>query len=181
MNPITVRPLVIAVAVAAFLGALAGGAGAWYLQTQRWTIVVSGRDKDLEHLRRTQAEEIAAINRAAAAAVVTAQQRAAQLQRDAALIDETHTRKLADALAQNDDMRRRLERGERVRIAGACAPADAVPGSAAAAGAAGVGYGTVELSPAAGRAAADLRASLIKDQNKVETLQRYIRDVCLVR
>lgn len=85
-----------------------------------------------------------------------------------AAIDIKYTKELADAKSENDDLRRKLDRGGRVLVKTNCPAPNASPGS--------LGYaGTVELSSIAGRNVLDIRAGIISDQTKIKYLQDYIR------
>ncbi|HBP7618995.1 TPA: lysis protein [Escherichia coli] len=97
-------------------------------------------------------------------------------QRDADALDAKYTKELADAKAENDALRRKLDNGGRVLVKGKCP----VPSSAETSGASGMGNdATVELSPVAGRNVLDIRDGIIRDQTALRTLQEYIRTQCL--
>lgn len=93
-------------------------------------------------------------------------------QRELAALDAKYTKELADARTENDDLRRRLSAGGRVRVEGRCpsVSVDATTGS--------VGDGaTVELAAGAGQNVLDIRAGIISDQAKLKYLQDYIRQL----
>ncbi|ENH0675907.1 lysis protein [Escherichia coli] len=93
-------------------------------------------------------------------------------QRELAVLDAKYTKELADARAENDDLRRKLSAGGRVRVEGRCPPASGHATTG------GVGDGaTVELSSAAGQNILDIRAGIISDQAKLKYLQNYIRQL----
>ncbi|HDP6634905.1 TPA: lysis protein [Escherichia coli] len=97
-------------------------------------------------------------------------------QRDVSALDAKYTKELADAKAENDALRRKLDNGGRVLIKGKCP----VPSSAETSSASGMGNdATVELSPVAGRNVLDIRDGIIRDQTALRTLQEYIRTQCL--
>ena len=97
-------------------------------------------------------------------------------QRDVAALDAKYTKELADAKAENDALRRKLDNGGRVLVKGKCP----VPSSAETSSASGMGNdATVELSPVAGRNVLDIRDGIIRDQTALRTLQEYIRTQCL--
>ncbi|EBE3855555.1 lysis protein [Salmonella enterica subsp. enterica serovar Tennessee] len=99
-----------------------------------------------------------------------------QRQRDVAAIDEKYTKELADAKAENDALRRKLDNGGRVLVKGKCP----VSSSAETSSASGMGNdATVELSPVAGRNVLGTRDGIISDQAALRTLQEYIRTQCL--
>ncbi|EMD7670268.1 lysis protein [Escherichia coli] len=97
-------------------------------------------------------------------------------QRDVAALDAKYTKELADAKAENDALRRKLDNGGRVLVKGKCPE----PSSAETSGASGMGNdATVELSPVAGRNVLGIRDGIIRDQTALRTLQEYIRTQCL--
>ncbi|EPI8976540.1 lysis protein [Escherichia albertii] len=97
-------------------------------------------------------------------------------QRDVAALDAKYTKELADAKAENDALRRKLNNGGRVLVKGKCP----VPSSAKTSNASGMGNdATVELSPVAGRNVLGIRDGIISDQAALRTLQEYIRMQCL--
>ncbi|HIA1486759.1 TPA: lysis protein [Salmonella enterica] len=97
-------------------------------------------------------------------------------QRDVADLDARYTKELADAKAENDALRRKLDNGGRVLVKGRCPVSaqntSASPGSVGNAA-------TVELSPVAGRNVLGIRDGIISDQTALRTLQEYIRTQCL--
>ncbi|EAN2377880.1 lysis protein, partial [Salmonella enterica] len=93
-------------------------------------------------------------------------------QRAADSLDAKYTKELADAKAENDALRRKLDNGGRVLVKGKCS----VPSSAETASTSRVGNAaTVELSPGAGQNVLNIRAGIISDQEKLKYLQEYIR------
>ncbi|EEU4853359.1 lysis protein [Salmonella enterica] len=97
-------------------------------------------------------------------------------QRDVAALDTKYTKELADAKAENDALRRKLDNGGRVLVKGKCP----VSSSAETSSASGMGNdATVELSPVAGRNVLGIRDGIISDQAALRTLQEYIRTQCL--
>ncbi|EBQ2675066.1 lysis protein [Salmonella enterica] len=98
-----------------------------------------------------------------------------QRQRDADALDAKYTKELADAKAENDALRRKLDNGGRVLVKGKCP----VPSSDETSSASGMGNAaTVELSPGAGQNVLDIRAGIISDQEKLKYLQGYVRTQC---
>ncbi|EDR7583336.1 lysis protein [Salmonella enterica subsp. enterica] len=96
-------------------------------------------------------------------------------QRDVAALDAKYTKELADAKAENDALRRKLDNGGRVLVKGKCP----VSSSAETSSASGMGNAaTVELSPVAGRNVLGIRAGIISDQEKLKYLQEYVRTQC---
>lgn len=103
-------------------------------------------------------------------------------QRDVAALDAKYTKELADAKAENDALRRKLDNGGRVLVKGKCPvpSSDETSGASGASGASGMGNdATVELSPVAGRNVLGVRDGIIRDQTALRTLQEYIRTQCL--
>lgn len=99
-----------------------------------------------------------------------------QRQRDADALDAKYTKELADAKAENDALRRKLDNGGRVLVKGKCP----VPSSDETSSASGMGNdATVELSPVAGRNVLGIRDGIIRDQTALRTLQEYIWTQCL--
>lgn len=97
-------------------------------------------------------------------------------QRDVAALDEKYTKELADAQAENDALKRKLDNGGRVLVKGKC------PVSAPAEIASTTSVGndaTVELSDVAGRNVLGIRSGIIKDQIALRALQEYINTQCL--
>ncbi|EBF8648884.1 TPA_asm: lysis protein, partial [Salmonella enterica subsp. enterica] len=93
-------------------------------------------------------------------------------QHDVAALDARYTKELADAKAENDALRRKLDNGGRVLVKGKCP----VSSSAETSSASGMGNdATVELSPVAGRNVLGIRDGIISDQTALRTLQEYIR------
>ncbi len=95
-------------------------------------------------------------------------------QRDNAALDAKYTKELADANAENDALRKRLDNGGRVRVKGKCPAQDYTTSTG------GVGdAGTVELADVAGRNVLSIRAGIIRDQKALKYLQDYINTQCL--
>ena len=95
-------------------------------------------------------------------------------QRDVAALDAKYTKELADANAENDALRRRLDNGGRVRVKGKC-PAQDYTTSTGSMGDAG----TVELADLAGRNVLGIRSGIIRDQKALKYLQDYINTQCI--
>ncbi|HAO9345719.1 lysis protein [Escherichia coli] len=99
-----------------------------------------------------------------------------QRQRDVAALDAKYTKELADAKAENDALRRKLDNGGRVLVKGKCQ----VPASTETSHTSGMGNdATVELSPVAGRNVLSIRSGIISDQTSLRALQEYINTQCL--
>ncbi|EJN7198158.1 TPA: lysis protein [Escherichia coli] len=118
--------------------------------------------------RDNKASELEKVN----ATITDMQQR----QRDADALDAKYTKELADAKAENDALRRKLDNGGRVLVKGKC-PVSAATQTA---GAASMGDdATVELSAVAGRNVLGIRSGIISDQTALRALQEYITTQCL--
>ena len=99
-----------------------------------------------------------------------------QRQRDADALDAKYTKELADAKAENDALRRKLDNGGRMLVKGRCP----VPATTKGSGTASMGNdATVELSPVAGRNVLGIRSGIISDQTSLRALQEYINTQCL--
>ncbi|HCI3215251.1 TPA: lysis protein [Salmonella enterica] len=97
-------------------------------------------------------------------------------QRDVAALDARYTKELADAKAQNDSLKHKLDNGGRVLVKGKCP----LPATAETSSASGMGNdATVELSSIAGRNVLSIRDGIISDQSALRTLQEYISTQCL--
>ncbi|EOL9004675.1 lysis protein [Cronobacter turicensis] len=97
-------------------------------------------------------------------------------QRDVAALDAKYTRELADANAENDALRKRLDNGGRVRVKGSC-PVSATTKTS---GTSGMGNdATVELADVAGRNVLSIRSGILSDQASLRVLQEYIKTQCL--
>ena len=118
--------------------------------------------------RDNKASELEKVN----ATITDMQQR----QRDADALDDKYTKELADAKAENDALRRKLDNGGRVLVKGKC-PVSAATQTA---GASGMGNdATVELSAVAGRNVLGIRSGILSDQTALRALQEYITTQCL--
>ena len=99
-----------------------------------------------------------------------------QRQRDADALDDKYTKELADAKAENDALRRKLDNGGRVLVKGKC-PVSAATQTT---GPASMGDdATVELSAVAGRNVLGIRSGIVSDQTALRALQEYITTQCL--
>ncbi|WP_277971768.1 lysis system i-spanin subunit Rz [Pantoea agglomerans] len=100
-----------------------------------------------------------------------------QRQQQLAALDKTHTEALSAAESENDALRRQLAAGSRRMYVHAKCP---VSGTGTAAGTGGLGNATaVELAGDSRRNVLDIRASIIRDREKLKYLQDYIRQQCL--
>ncbi|HHV9057562.1 TPA: lysis protein, partial [Shigella flexneri] len=134
-----------------------------------WT-VIHYRDNAITY--KEQRDKNARELKLANATITDMQQRL----RDVNALDAKYTKELADAKAENDALRRKLDNGGRVLVKGKCP----VPSSAETSSASGMGNdATVELSPVAGRNVLGIRDGIISDQTALRMLQEYIRAQCL--
>lgn len=139
------------------------------LSTMGW-LTNHYRDNAIEY-KRQRDEKAQALN-LANATITDMQTR----QRDVAALDAKYTKELADAKAENDDLQRSLDNGDRVLVKGKCP----VPASTETASTSGMVHdGTVELSSTSGRNVLGIRAGIISDQQKIRYLQDYINTQCL--
>jgi len=153
------------------VAALLAAGVTWWIEGMRW-------DKDVSSLKESHGLALKAISDKAFADLAAANQRTAEAQAAAAVLDKKHTEELANELAKNEALRADVAAGtRRVRIAEASlATSQLTRGSNT--GACGVGNAAqVELSDAGGRAVLDLRASAIKDDQVIQYLQGYIKKV----
>lgn len=132
--------------------------------------VVAQYERDLSAIsKKAQEDTQAAITRMKAAQDALAE------------LDIQKTQELANAQAENDNLRRDVADGtRRVRVLQASVTrCDTSTGSTGGnTAASGVGDGTaVELSPAAAATFFDLREGIARDQAKLTYLQGYVRDV----
>ena len=163
------RLVLLAIAAALVFGA--GFAIAWFWQANTYKA-------ELATQASSHAADLAAIANAGAAQARTALEHQQQAEQALAALDATRTKEKADALAENERLRRAVDDGyRRLRIAGRCSSAASdVPQTG---GAASLGdAGTVELAPAAGRNIFDIRAGIIADQAALRALQDYVQNVC---
>lgn len=157
------------VAAAVLLGL--GFAAAWLWQANSYKT-------ELATQASNHAADLTAIANAGASQARTALENQQRAEQALAALDATRTKERADALAENERLRRAVDDGyNRLRVAGRCSSAASVVPRAA--GAASLGdAGTVELAPAAGRNIFDIRAGIIADQAALRALQDYVQNVC---
>lgn len=97
-------------------------------------------------------------------------------QRRLAELDEHYTEKINEAVQENRTLRTQLARGHRrMLVAGKSTCSDRAPSSTRSLG----HDGAIELSADAGQRILSVREGIIRDQQKVMYLQRYIRQFCL--
>ncbi|EEJ0780946.1 lysis protein [Salmonella enterica] len=113
------------------------------------------------------------VTRQQAATITDMEQRHTAL----AKLDKTHTEALNAAESENDILRRQLATGHRrMYVRGKCP----VSGKDKTTTTGGVGNGTtVELSADTEQNVLDIRAGIIRDQEKLRYLQKYVRTQCL--
>lgn len=138
---------------------------------------------DLAEQARLYQSDLAAITAAAAAQVREAlekQQQAIQALRD---LDTKLTKEKADALSENERLRRAVSDGNRrLRVAGTCTDTTGGGDMSDTARTSGLGNaGSIELAPAAGRNILDIRSGIIADQAALKALQQYVDRLCLAK
>ncbi|WP_202988130.1 lysis system i-spanin subunit Rz, partial [Pseudomonas typographi] len=118
------------------------------------------------------------IANAAAAQSRTALEKQQQAEQALADLDTKRTKEKADALAENERLRRDVADGNRrLHVAGTCRSGGGnVPQATSTTSVDDAG--TVELSATAGQDLLDIRAGIIADQAALKAAQAYIRDVC---
>lgn len=183
LDPVSWKVKALAAVAVVALIAGAGAAGAWWLTSTRY-------DADIATLNATHANEKTqwetdknAITTQAqqATAAALASQKAAE--RRAAELDAEYAGKLANAEKENAALRLDVATGaKRVRLLAAnLATAQLAASQHAAGGSAGsssVGDAVpIELSAAGGQTVLDLRDATRKDDEVIQYLQGYIRDV----
>ncbi|EKQ4275539.1 lysis protein [Escherichia coli] len=147
--------------------ALAAGCGVLWLATNHY--------RDNAIIYKAQRDKKASELELANATITDMQQR----QRDVAALDARYSRELADAKAENDALRRKLDNGGRVLVKGKC-PVPSSAETSSASTTSGVGNdAAVELSPVAGRNVLGIRDGIISDQAALRMLQEYIRTQCI--
>ncbi|MBD8159216.1 lysis protein [Pantoea agglomerans] len=100
-----------------------------------------------------------------------------QRQQYLAALDKNHTEALSAAESENDALRRQLAAGTRRMYVHAKCP---VSGTGTAAGSGRMGDGAaVELAADSRQNILDIRAGIIRDQEKLKYLQDYVRTQCL--
>ncbi|CAD6036999.1 lysis protein [Escherichia coli] len=112
------------------------------------------------------------VTRQQAATIMDMEQRHTAL----AKLDKTHTEALNAAESENDALRRQLATGHRrMYVRGKCP----VSGSGKTTATGSVGNGaTVELFADTEQNVLDIRAGIIRDQEKLKYLQEYVRTQC---
>ncbi|END5729650.1 lysis protein [Escherichia coli] len=146
---------------------MAAGCGVLWLATNHY--------RDNAIIYKAQRDKKASELELANATITDMQQR----QRDVAALDARYSRELADAKAENDALRRKLDNGGRVLVKGKC-PVPSSAETSSASTTSGVGNdAAVELSPVAGRNVLGIRDGIIRDQAALRTLQEYIRTQCI--
>lgn len=130
---------------------------------------------------RVHQSDLATITLEAAAQERQALEKQQQAEQALQKIDTKLIKERADALAENDRLRRAVSDGNsRLRFAGTCsatAAAGEMPGTTAATSLDNAS--SIELAPAAGRNILDIRSGIIADQAALKALQQYVDQICL--
>ncbi len=155
----------LAVAVALLLAGFAGG---WYIQGNRW-------DADVASVRQQNAEDMKAVSDAAAKQLADERAKSQALQTQLATLDTKYTQDLANAQADNDRLRANVTTGTRkLYVKGKCPnPGSSVNVSKTATSGSLGDDSRVELSNDTGSNVLDIRAGIISDQAKLKYLQDY--------
>ena len=148
-----------------------GFCGAWYWQANACETALANQSKGY-------AADLALIATAGAAQAQHALERQQRAEAAVAALDTQRTMERADALAENERLRRAVADGaRRLHIAGRCSAAigklpetTSTPGLGNAA--------TLELAAAAGRTVFDIRQGIIADRAALKALQDYISASC---
>ncbi|WP_218583957.1 lysis system i-spanin subunit Rz [Pseudomonas akapageensis] len=149
------------------------GAVAWRWQANSYAAKLTSQES-------THQADLTAIANAGATQSRQALEKQQTAEQALAYLDSKTTMEKANALAENETLRRAVADGARrlrLRIAGSCrAGGSNVPGTASAARLGNAG--DIELSAAAGRTVFDFRTGVIADQSALIALQACVRDVC---
>ncbi|WP_337013270.1 lysis protein [Pantoea sp. AS142] len=122
---------------------------------------------------RKTAREYQKVVKQQAATITDINQRQQQL----AALDKTHTEALSAAESQNDVLRRQLAAGSRRMYVHAKCP---VSGTGTKTGSRSLGdAAAVELARDSRQNVLDIRAGILRDQEKLKYLQNYLRTQCL--
>ncbi|MHA6847261.1 lysis protein [Ralstonia syzygii] len=162
-----IKEMTIAAVVGLLLGALAGAAGAWTWQANRY-------DKDIARLQRDQAEKDRQQIRADDAQLRQEREKREGLERQLGELDARHYEELNNAKTENARLAAALASGTRqLSIRARCtAPADGVPATASSAG---LGDGAAATATLYGEDAADIQA-LVADADAVAAALRFLQD-----
>ncbi|WP_203218521.1 lysis protein [Pseudomonas typographi] len=148
-----------------------GFAAAWFWQANAYKAKLAGQDA-------AHQSDLTTIANAAAAQSRTALEKQQQAEQALADLDTKRTKEKADALAENERLRRDVADGNRrLHVAGTCRSGGGNVPQASSTTSLG-DAGTVELAPTAGRNVFDIRAGIIADQAALKTLQDYINTSC---
>jgi prophage endopeptidase len=169
MNVLLTRALASSGALAFAVGI--GFCGAWYWQANTCETALARQSKGY-------AADLALIATAGAAQAQRALERQQRAEAAVAALDTQRTMERADALAENERLRRAVADGaRRLHIAGRCSAATGkLPETTSAPGLGNTA--TIELAAAAGRTVFDIRRGVIADQRALRILQEYVRSAC---
>lgn len=188
MNAILLKALPYIVAL------LIGATGAWMWQANSYGMIISGKEKTISDNKAAYQADLTLIANAGAAQARQAVEKQQVTEQANAELDARLTKEKADALAENDALRKlyggaqadnerlrlAVDAGDRrLRIAGTCTSGASSGDLPSPTSPAGLGdAGAVELAPAAGRTVFDIRAGIIADQTALKALQEYAANVC---
>ncbi|MCK4125429.1 lysis protein [Ralstonia pseudosolanacearum] len=162
-----IEEMAIAAVAAMLVGALAGAAGAWAWQANRY-------DKQIATLQRDQAEKESRQARADEAQLRQEQEKRAGLERQLGELDARHYEELNNAKSENARLAAALAAGTRqLSIRARCAAApDGVPGATSSTG---LGDGAAATAVLYGEDAADIQA-LVADADSVAAALRFFQE-----
>ncbi|AUS42526.1 hypothetical protein CYD94_10280 [Ralstonia solanacearum] len=162
-----IKEMAIAAVVALLLGALAGAAGAWAWQANRY-------DKQIATLQRNQAEKEGRQARADEALLRQERDKREGLERQLGELDARHYEELNNAKSENARLAAALAAGTRqLSIRARCtAPADGVSSTTSGAG---LGDGAAATAVLYGEDAADIQA-LVADADAAAAALRFLQD-----
>ncbi|QNT25523.1 lysis system i-spanin subunit Rz [Ralstonia solanacearum] len=162
-----IKEVAIAAAIALLLGALAGAAGAWAWQANRY-------ERDIATLKRDQSEKDRLQARADETQLRDEREKRAGLERQLGDLDARHYEELNNAKSENARLAAALAAGTRqLSIRARCtASADGLP---SAAGGAGLGDGAAATAVLYGEDAADIQA-LVADADAIAAALRFMQD-----
>lgn len=162
----------ISLIVGALLGALAG----WWLTSNAKNVDIANLNKDIATLERQHTADLKSISDQAIQIASLNAQKEHQFASEIAKADQKHTQELNNALSENAALRDDIASGaKRLRLAKADLATCRVTADATGRASAMGDGAAIEFSPELGRNIYDIRAGIIRDQQKLKYLQDYIR------
>lgn len=179
MNPLSWKAKAISYLVLVAVIAGAGASAAWWFTKTAYEADIAQLKEDQSKEREGWLKEKLAVTTKAKTDTDAAIARMKDAQAALARIDAENQRKLENAEAENETLRRDVAAGfKRLRLLGAqlAKRGEHPAGGGACPGSVGDDTG-VELSADAGRAVFDIRAGIISDRAKIAYLQDYVEKV----